>query len=452
MVRENHECLLQLLIQTTIPMLSNPANAMTNEPSPSAPLKPDLATFLFARREAILNEWRTNCERDSSLQTVSALSREEFNDMVPTLLNILGQRLRGERIDLDPVQTANEHGLHRWQKGYALRELLQEIGHLFSGISDELGAYAKLYPDANALLLMQAHREVMGLYEDTIVGSAARYDELERTAAASRASTLQLALDQLNELVRQRYDMLRTSSHDLRSSVGLVQGAAFMLDLDTISAEDRSRLMDTLNRNLANLEKMLQSLMSLARLEAGQDVAEVSEFDVAKLVRELAESTQPLADQQELTLLTSGPEQLIVESDSGKVHRIVQNLLVNALTYTASGVVSVSWAIEDDHRWMVSVQDTGPGLPDNGLGTLVGALRPTQDSTSVFDSRVPAEEPISDAPGPPRKPNAIRPNGEGVGLHIVKRLCELLEASIDIETGPGKGTLIRIRFPRFFRR
>ncbi|QIP16954.1 HAMP domain-containing histidine kinase [Spirosoma aureum] len=424
---------------------------MTNEPLSAASLQPDLATYLFARREAILNGWRTRCEQDTTILATSGLSREEFNDMVPTMLNILGQRLVGQPAELDPMQVANEHGLHRWHKGYTLRELLKEIGHLFRIVSDELKTYAELYPATNVNVLTRAYGEIIGINEETLEGSAARYDDLERTAAASRADALQGALNQLNELARQRSDLLRTSSHDLRSSVGIAQGAVFMLDLDNQSPEERNQLMAMLNRNLTNLETMLQSLMSLARLEAGQETPEISEFDVAALLHELVQGAQPLAIQQGLPLLADGPEQLVVKSDPGKVRRIVQNLLLNALMYTEKGVVSISWVEENDHQWTVGIQDTGPGLPDSSLSSIVGTLKPTQDSASVFDSRVKPELPVSESPGPPRQPNAIKSKGEGVGLHIVKRLCELLEANLDIETSSDKGTLVRVRFPRRFK-
>ncbi|GAB3972120.1 hypothetical protein GCM10028806_23650 [Spirosoma terrae] len=425
---------------------------MTKDSLASAQSPPAIADFLFARRESILNSWRTTCELDKTIQTVSNLSREEFNDMVPTILNILGQRLHNQKEESSAILVASEHGLHRWHKGYTLRELLKEIGHLFEEISNELKTYQELYPASDPKLFVEVYPKMLTLYEETVEGSAARYDELERTAAASRADTLQSALDQLNDLTRQRNDLLRTSSHDLRSSVGIAQGAAFMLDFDNQSPEERAKLIDMLNRNLASIESMLQSLMSLARLEAGQETVEVGQFDVGKLLHELAERMQPFAQQQRLPFLVNGPEKIAIESDAEKISRIVQNLLMNALTYTTTGVVSLSWVKENDRRFTVSVQDTGPGLSDTMVSSLVGALKPTQDSALVFDSQVLPIPPLDDSPGAPRTKSRATSKGEGVGLHIVKRLCEMLEANLDVETAPGKGTLIRVRFPTHYRK
>lgn len=410
--------------------------------SPGSPT-PDLPTYLCARREALLSSWRTTCENDAQLHTVSALSREEFNDCVPTILDQLNHLLGGEAPTEDVLRIAAEHGLHRWHKGYALKELLREVALLQRNLLDELRTYASLYPAVEPDVLTNAYRLVMELISDVAEGSVAQYDELQRTAAASRASALQSALDQVTALSRERIDLLRSSTHDLRSSVGIIQGAAFMLDLNTQSPEERSQLTDMLNRNLTNVQMMLQNLMSLARLDAGQDPAQVARFDAAELLRELAQSARPLAIERGLVLLTSGPDQLLVNGDMVKVRRIVQNLLLNALLYTQSGMVSLSWSKEDEFRWAVGVQDTGAGLPSDITAALLNQLKPTQESASVFQSQ-PVEPPSGTEP-PVVTRSELR--GEGIGLHIVKRLCEVLEATIDIETQPGQGTLIRVRFP-----
>ncbi len=425
---------------------------MTTNSNPTNSSPPDLPTYLFARREAILDNWQATCEQDAMLETVAALSREEFTDMMPTILNILSQQLRGEAQDADPLQVASEHGLHRWQIGYTLRELLREVGHLHRGLSDELQTYWSLYPTTDPTVLIAGYQRIAEINQAIVEGSVARYDELERTAAASRADTIQEALNQMSQLSQQRTDMLRTSSHDLRSSFGIIQGAAFMLNLEDQSPEERGRLMDMLNRNLTNIQVMLQNLMSLARLDAGQDPPELVQLDVAAMLRDLVQSAQPIATQRGLTLFAQGPENLVAESDSVKIQRIVQNILVNALTYTSSGVVSVSWSRENDFRWAVSVQDSGPGLPSRVVQTLASSLKPTTESASIFQSQLPAEPPVDESSGPPRKPVAKRSKGEGIGLHIVKRLCEVLEASVDVETAAGQGTLIRIRFPIRYKR
>jgi signal transduction histidine kinase len=149
----------------------------------------------------------------------------------------------------------------------------------------------------------------------------------------------------------------------------------------------------------------------------------------------------------------------VVETDRIKLQRIGQNLLLNALKYTTStpqnpAIVSVSWSVEGDYRWVFSIQDSGPGLPSTTVGTLSQQLRPTVEPTSVLgpDQAEPVAvlpDGIPPIPAPAQMDSASQPSqgGEGVGLQIVKRLCELLDANLDVETKAGRGTLFRIRLP-----
>lgn len=112
----------------------------------------------------------------------------------------------------------------------------------------------------------------------------------------------------------------------------------------------------------------------------------------------------------------------------------------------------MAWSRDNDARWTFAVQDSGPGLPDNLMRVFAQQLNPTVELTSVM-------EPDQTQPGVvlPEGRNDIPPadelarraarsrQGEGVGLQIVKRLCEVLEATLEIETQPGRGTLFRVR-------
>ncbi len=264
-------------------------------------------------------------------------------------------------------------------------------------------------------------------------------------AAASRSAGLQQALDQINQLSQDRSDVLRTSSHDLKSTFGAIRGAAYLLEQEGNTSEERAQFTEMLNRNLTSIQGMLMELTDLARLEAGQESVTVQAFDASALLRETAASAQPVATEKGLVLWMDGPESLPVRGDSVKVQRIVQNLLLNALQYTPKGIVSLSWSRESTYRWYVSVQDSGPGLPPGLVKLLAQQLEPTVDASASL-----TRDESTDSTDPPpadsqQEPTSVR-GGEGIGLHIVKRLCELLGASLGIERQPGVSTLFRVRF------
>ena len=164
-----------------------------------------------------------------------------------------------------------------------------------------------------------------------------------------------------------------------------------------------------------------------------------------------------MAAERGLLLKAVGPTTLPVEGDAVKTRRIAQNLLLNALKYTQEGGVTATWGDSrpnDAERWMICVQDTGPGFHAGPGAPLIGALEEATEETHQVERNAKGnEEPQGGAKTapPPRSPDP-RPvhqeRGEGIGLSIVKRLSELLEASVELESKPGEGTTFRVILPR----
>lgn len=416
-----------------------------------------IVSYLFAQRETILNNWRTACQADPTLSKGLSLSREEFNNLLPLILDILEARLLEKEPDVDPAITAQAHGLHRWQKSFDLLNTMRELSHLTQILYSELRVFQGLFPQTQADLLLQVHQKIAQIMQETMEGSVFKFDELQRLEAVQRATTLQQALTKMTELSQERVNLLRTSTHDLQGGLGIINGAAYMLKLEGLSDEKREQYLAMLSRNLESVEVMLTELMDLSRIEAGEEKLQIQTVDVAPLLRQLAESGQSLAHERRLVLRANGPDSLPVETDPIKLQRIVQNLLLNALKYTSTGFISVSWSLENESRWLVSVQDSGPGLPSSLAGVFGDQLKPTVEATSVL--AIDAAEPVTVLPeGVPTIPGSTKlveiakrtTQGEGIGLQIVKRLCELLKASLEIESIAGRGSLFRVRFPQHY--
>lgn len=405
---------------------------------PTQPRQPlaELGAYLIAQQTTLLESWRQTCEQDPVLAATATLNEGEFMDRVPDLLSVLSQRLEAQDILLlpnklisnlvsqalaDPILLAREHGLHRWQKGYTLQELMSEIAHLHQCIIHQTKHFWAEYPDPDPAILLEADQISTRLIHEAISGSVIQYHDLQKIGAAERAADLQQTLSELNELMRQRSHLLRMASHDLKGSFGVMRGAAYILDQPDNTEEERSVMVQMLQRNLSKVTTMLTQLMDLARLEAGQEILYTETFDAAKLFIRVAESMQPLADERQLTIDLEGPDSLLIQSDGVKIQRIVQNLLLNALKYTQEGGVTLSWTVESEQWWRFMVQDTGPGLPQKG-----GLESVTHQANS--------------------------PGGEGIGLHIVKRLCGLLNGKIHIESQPGVGTTFLITLPRGYKK
>jgi len=135
-----------------------------------------------------------------------------------------------------------------------------------------------------------------------------------------------------------------------------------------------------------------------------------------------------------------------------QVQRIAQNLLLNALKYTHAGSVTIGWGDSrnnDAKRWMLWVNDTGPGFQAGSGAPLAEALKDATTESKQIDERASRSKPDSKCHLPDRRPVHQEP-GEGIGLSIVKRLCELLDASIELESKPGMGATFRVIFPRHY--
>ena len=421
-----------------------------------------LAAHFSARQDAILACWRHYVDADPELSTPGSLSRVQFNDRIPDILDAFVAQLHAG-LQGGPVANAQEHeesaeahGLHRWQQGYRLKEVTREWSHLQRCLLDELSSYAGTRSDAEPSVVHMAYRALVELCSEGVGDSTAQYFELQQLEAVGHVRDLSETLDQLRTLERQRAAMWRQAAHDLRGNFGIVTNATAGLSLQAIPEAMREELFRLLQKSVSSVNSMLNEVMSLARLEAGQEQRELGVFDAALLLRETGESFEPLARERGLFLRAEGPQRFEVMGDAVKIRRIVQNLLLNGLKYTESGGVTVSWGESrppDADHWMFAVRDTGPGYRLGAGAPIMEALEAaTQEAKQVEQGKEVADVDLQRSSGPESPEPDAAPlryeRGEGIGLSIVKRLCDLLDASIEVESTPGEGTVFRVIVPR----
>jgi signal transduction histidine kinase len=202
-------------------------------------------------------------------------------------------------------------------------------------------------------------------------------------------------------------------------------------------------------RNVTSLHHLLEDVTSLARLQAGQEQRRIEPLDVSPMMQQLCEGIRPLAQQHHLFLRCDGPPGFATEGDAIKIRRIAQNLVLNAVKFTRRGGITVSWGDSDANdlkRWMLVIQDTGPGFPISGSAPLTSALasKPQTGGTAAAREPPAAGGGVKDASGHFQQ----EPAGEGIGLSIVKRLCDMLNATVEVKSELGVGTTFQIRFPR----
>ena len=138
--------------------------------------------------------------------------------------------------------------------------------------------------------------------------------------------------------------------------------------------------------------------------------------------------------------------------DAVKIRRIAQNLILNAVKYTRSGGVTVTWGeseVSDYKRWCLSIADTGPGFHSVSGQPIAAALDPAHEP-SPAKQLAPSAQKDESVEKLYRARSTRGEAGEGIGLSIVKRLCEMLDATIEMESVKDQGSTFRILFPRHY--
>jgi signal transduction histidine kinase len=420
-----------------------------------------LSQHLSGRREAILQAWKSAIKRDPALTTGDSLPRGQLFDHIPAMLSTFERELlkapAAQPADGAGHVPAAAHGLQRWRQGYDLREVTRELGKLNECVVVEIDMYTAAKPHISQTAMATARRIWAALCSTGIEESVGQFFELQQQEAAGHVKDLESALADIQQLEEQRADLWRQAAHDLRGNLGVVANATVGLTHSGLRESSRDHFVRVLMRNVTSLHHLLDDVTGLARLQAGREQRRVEPLDVTPILQQLCEGIRPLAQQRHLFLRCEGPPGFATDGDAVKVRRIAQNLILNAVKFTRKGGITVSWGDSDAHdpkRWALCVQDTGPGFHTSAgkpmaqaLETKSGALRPggaTVDSQAV-------DGPAVDGPAA-RGAEETQPSpdatGEGIGLSIVKRLCDMLDATIEMNSVVDVGTTFRILFPR----
>ena len=411
-----------------------------------------LADYLAERQSALIQTWRLAIRRDPKLTNGDSLPRAELIDHIPSLLGLFERMLRNPERPADALASSTDpspaaaHGLQRWQQGYDLHEVTRELGKLNECVILELDQYAKATTEFSLDGLMDAHRVWTQLCSTAIEESVSQYFALQQQESAGHVADLETALDQIRELEQQRGAVWQQAAHDLRGNLGVVANATVGLTRQSQNDSLRDNFVRILMRNVTSLHHLLDDVTSLARLQAGQESRQIEPLDLTAIIEPLCDGIRPIATQRGLFLNATGPDGFAAEGDAVKIRRIAQNLILNAVKYTRAGGVTVTWgnsSADDEKRWLLEIADTGPGIHTASGQPMASALDPANGPAAV-DSQAP--QAAHTAGHVEHRGEA----GEGIGLSIVKRLCEMLDATIEMQSQPDSGTTFRILFPRAY--
>jgi signal transduction histidine kinase len=235
------------------------------------------------------------------------------------------------------------------------------------------------------------------------------------------AATIEADVEKLRQAERMRTDLIGNISHDLRTPLASIQGYLETLTLKDpeLSPEERRRLLSVSLRNAASLQKLVEELFELAKLDSLQVPLKRETLQVAELAQDVALKLAPQAEQAGVTLAVEpAPDLPLVSCDVGMMERVLTNLIENAIHFTpAGGAVRVSLAPAARGGLRVTVSDTGAGIDP-------------EDLPHIFERFYRAD-----------KSRDRSRAGAGLGLAIARQIVELHESALEVQSTPGHGAL-----------
>lgn len=231
---------------------------------------------------------------------------------------------------------------------------------------------------------------------------------------------------ELRDINEYRRDMVTTLAHELRNPVSVLWTNLELLGLEPLTDPVRVGV-EAMDRATRRIEDMVEDLMALA---AASDAASASAFgpvDVSGVVRDCVEFLSPLADAEDIDVRVSLTDGLVVSGEDAGIHRMLTNLVSNAIKYTSTGG-SVTLTLDTETiagRDVVRFEcaDTGIGIDADELEHVF---------TPFFRSA---------------SPHARRRPGTGLGLAIVQQVVRLHDGDVRVSSVLGEGTTFTVRLP-----
>ena len=236
----------------------------------------------------------------------------------------------------------------------------------------------------------------------------------EQSRARARAAIETEALRRSDEL---KTALLRAVSHDLRSPLTAIVAAGEALESEGLSDDDRRALAAAVSVEAARLSGLVDKLLDLSRLEAGQAQPRPDWCSIDEVV---AAALDDLGDRAALVDLALDADLPFVRADAAQLERAIVNLLDNAVRFSGAEHVLVS-AAAADRKLTIRVADHGPGIP-------------AEDLEAVF-------EPFY------RRPDERHHDGSGLGLAIVEGLVKVNGGRVWAEPSPLGGAAFAIELP-----
>jgi signal transduction histidine kinase len=231
--------------------------------------------------------------------------------------------------------------------------------------------------------------------------------------------------EQLALASQHKSQFLANMSHELRTPLNAILGYAELL-VDGIYGQlsDRPKgVLERIQNNGKHLLALINDVLDLAKIEAGQLTLTIEDYSLPEVVQSVVTATEPLATGKGLKFTAALQDDMpMAHGDARRVSQVLLNLVGNAIKFTDEGEVEIRAAAEKG-QFVLTVRDTGPGIPDADQERIFGEFQQIDNS------------------------NTRKQGGTGLGLAISKRMVEIQGGTISVDSVLGQGSTFRVVLP-----
>lgn len=275
-------------------------------------------------------------------------------------------------------------------------------------------------------------RPVHNLTEAADKVAAGDLDQMVKEDSKDEIGRLARTFNYMVEKVRRTYraqrDFVSNVSHELRTPLTSIDGFSQALLDNVAKGGERRHALEVINKESKRLRRLVESLLTLSRIDAGQLDLRITSFDVGSFLSGIIEKLKFRAEEHRIkVILDVADDAGRLKSDPDRLEQVLTNLLDNALNYSSTGdriwLRGFRKKLKEKEELRIEVQDEGEGIP-------------AEELPHIFDRFHRVE-----------KSRAKKFGGAGLGLSISKEITEALGGKISVQSEPGKGSTFTISLP-----
>ena len=253
----------------------------------------------------------------------------------------------------------------------------------------------------------------------------------EKISMSKEVRELRAIREKLEELQKIKDKFIAITSHELRTPVTHAKSYFSFLEDPSFSEEEKAEFRRVIKNALNDMERIVLDMFNIARVESNQLSPHLSAFNLNEIIQEVLLETKVDLQGRELKISFQPNEAISdIVADRFYLRRVLQELLANAIRFTADGGQIHVSAERENQFFKITVADTGIGIPESELGHIFEYFYEVQNTDYHSTSK-----------------RRFLGGGTGIGLPLIKGIVEAHKGYIKIESTEGKGTRVTVFLP-----